>query len=117
MHSFARAAFAAVLFVAAPAAAQERFTVAGSNPGSDKVDYTGEVSVARTGATWQFEWRVGGDPIKGTGIIMDGTHMAATGMFDGKPFVFILKKDGNRFLGLWTTQGANQVGREVWTAK
>jgi hypothetical protein len=103
--------------VATPAFAQEMFTVVGSNPGSDKVDYKGEVAVTKTGATWQIEWRVGGPPVKGTGVIMDGTHMAASGIYDGKAFVFIMKKDGARFVGIWTTQGSNEFGKEVWAPK
>lgn len=114
---------AAVIFLVAaaaamPARAQETFAVEGSNPGSTKVDYTGEVAVRKSGQTWQFEWRVGGDPIRGTGIIMDGTHVAISGMFDGKPFVFILKKGADgKFVGNWATADGQAIGREVWTPK
>lgn len=109
----------AVAFGAAAGAAhaQEKFAVEGTNPGSTKVDYTGEVSVTKSGQTWQFEWQVGGAPIKGTGIIMDGTHVAIAGLFDGKPFVFILKKEGAKFVGSWSTAGSDKTGREVWTPK
>jgi hypothetical protein len=109
----------AVAFGAAATAAraQEKFAVEGTNPGSTKVDYKGEVSVQKTGETWQFEWQVGGAPIKGTGIIMDGTHVAVAGLFEGKPFVFILKKDGAKYVGTWTLAGGDKIGREVWTPK
>ncbi len=131
MRSIARAtlvaapvpAFAAILaaaLMAAPlgsAGAQERFAVEGTNPDSTKVDYTGEVEVRKTGETWNVVWKVGGDPIEGTGIIMDGTHAAVAGLFEGRPFVFILRKDGAKFVGMWTTAGGTKVGREVWTPK
>jgi hypothetical protein len=61
---------------------------------------------------------VGGDPIRGTGIIMDGTHVAISGLFDGKPFVFILKKGADgKFVGNWATAAGEAIGREVWTPK
>lgn len=110
----------AVLMLAAGAASAqnaELFNVAGSNPGSSNVDYRGEVAVAKSGNTWQIEWRVGGAPIRGTGLVMDGNYLAAAGMLEGRPFVFIMRKDGNRFVGEWTVQGQTQVGKEVWTPK
>lgn len=113
----ARAALiAGALAVAAPAAAQvEVFEVQGSNLGSHSVDYTGQVGVQKTGDTWQIEWRVGGPPIRATGIIMGGRHLAASGMFEGKPSVFMMRTDGARFVGEWAAYGATRVGREVWT--
>ena len=111
-------ALAAALLIAGIASAQvEVFNVAGSNPGSTNVDYRGEVGVAKSGGTWQIEWRVGGTPVRGTGIIMDGNYLAAAGLLEGRPFVFIMRKDGTRYVGEWTVQGQTQVGREVWTPK
>jgi hypothetical protein len=112
-------AFVGVLAAALPAAAQQVdvFSVAGSNPGSSQTDYTGEVSVAQTGNTWRMQWRVQGATIEGTGIIVDNAYLAVTGLIEGRPFVLIMKRDGNRFVGQWTVHGQTQVGREVWTAK
>jgi len=99
-----------------PAAAQvEIFTVTGSNPGSSSTDYTGQVSVAQTGNTWRMQWQVSGATVEGTGLIMDGTHLAATGLLEGRPFVLIMRKDGTRFVGEWTVHGQTQIGRETWT--
>ena len=119
---FRRVVLSAVLIVGAlvaglPAIAQqaEIFNVSGSNPGSSSTDYTGQVSVAQTGNTWRMQWRVQGATVEGTGIIIDGAYLAVTGLLEGRPFVLILKKDGNRFVGEWTVHGQTQVGREAWT--
>lgn len=106
------------LFLAAAAMAQvEAFTVTGSNPGSTATDYTGEVSVAQTGNTWRMQWRVQGATIEGTGLILDGAYLAVTGLLEDRPFVLIMKRDGERFVGEWTVHGQTQVGRETWTPK
>lgn len=95
----------------------EVFNVVGSNPGSSNADYRGEVGVLKTGNTWQIEWRVGGSAVRGTGLIMDGNYLAAAGLLDGRPFVFIMRRDANRYVGEWTVQGQTQVGKEIWTPK
>ena len=95
----------------------EIFDVVGSNPGSDNVDYRGQVGVMKSGATWQIEWRVSGSVVRGTGLVMDGNYLAAAGLLEGLPFVFIMRKDGNKFVGEWTVQGQTRIGKEVWTAR
>jgi hypothetical protein len=106
-----------LLAFAGSASAQqvEVFNVVGSNPGSTNADYRGKVGITQTGDTWQIEWRVGNTPVRGTGLIMDKNYMAATGVLQGVPFVFIMRKDGNRFIGEWTVQGQTKIGREIWT--
>ena len=117
-HLFAAGLVAGGLLVSAGAAFGQQvevFNVVGSNPGSTNPDYRGKVGITKTGDTWQIEWRVGNTPVRGTGLIMDAKYMAATGVLQGVPFVFIMRKDGNRFIGEWTVQGQTKIGREIWT--
>jgi len=55
--------------------------------------------------------------VRGTGLVMDGNYLAAAGLLEGLPFVFIMRKDGNKFVGEWTVQGQTRIGKEVWTAR
>lgn len=106
---------AAALALASPALAQESFAVSGSDIGSGKDDYTGKVSVSKTGSTWAVEWKIKGETaIKGTGVILDGCCLAVTGTYEGKPYVFLLKADGAKYVGVWTVDGEERVGRETW---
>jgi len=118
-HTIRSLAMIATLFISAAASAQqvEVFNVVGSNPGSSSQDYSGQVGVVKSGDTWQIEWRVGGSMVRGTGLIMDGNYLAAAGLLEGAPFVFIMRKDGNRYVGQWTVQGQTKVGKEIWTPK
>lgn len=107
-------AFAAGVAFAAPAVADDVFAVTGSEPGSTTDSYTGKATVAQTGDTWTITWNIKGDQaVKGTAVIMDG-YLAATGLYEGKPFVFLLKKDGAKYTGVWTVAGQTKFGRETW---
>ena len=106
---------AAAFAVATPALAQETFAVSGSEIGSAKDDYTGKVTVTKSGDTWTLVWTLKGETaIKGTGVILDGCCLAATGLYEGKPYVFLLKADGAKYIGVWTIDGQTKVGRETW---
>ena len=106
---------AAALALASPSLAQDMFAVSGSDLGSGKDDYTGKVAVTKSGNTWKLEWTIKGETsIKGTGVILDGCCLAATGVYEGKPYVFLLKADGAKFVGIWTIDGETKVGRETW---
>ena len=54
-------AAAAALAVATPSLAQEAFAVSGSDIGSGKDDYTGKVTVAKSGDTWKVQWDIKGE--------------------------------------------------------
>ncbi len=67
------------------------------------------MTVTKSGNTRKLEWTLKGESaIKGTGVILDRCSLAATGTYEGKPFVFLLKADGAKYVGIWT------VGRETW---
>ena len=103
------------LALASPAMAQESFAISGSDIGSGKDDYTGKVSVVKTGATWAVQWEIKGEKaIKGTGVILEGCGLAVTGTYEGKPYVFLLKADGAKYVGVWTVDGEQRVGKETW---
>jgi hypothetical protein len=103
------------LAFASPALAQESFAISGSDIGSGKDDYTGKVSVVKTGATWAVQWEIKGEKaIKGTGVILEGCCLAVTGTYEGKPYVFLLKADGAKYVGVWTVDGEQRVGKETW---
>jgi hypothetical protein len=114
-HGIAALTAAAALALATPALAQESFAVSGSDIGSAKDDYTGKVAVSKSGSTWAVEWTIKGEKaIKGTGVILDGCCLAVTGTYEGKPYVFLLKADGAKYVGIWTVDGETKVGRETW---
>ena len=101
--------------LAAPALAQETFAISGSDIGSAKDDYTGKVVTTKNGQVWTVVWTLkDGDVIQGTGIALPGCCWAASGLYKGKPFVFLLKADGAKYVGVWTIAGETQVGRETW---
>jgi hypothetical protein len=108
-------AAAAALAVATPSLAQETFAVSGSDIGSSNDDYTGKATVVKTGATWKVEWMIKGESaIKGTGVILEGCCLAVTGTYEGKPYVFLLRADGAKYVGVWTVDGETRLGRETW---
>ena len=108
-------AMAAALAFAAPALAEESFAVSGSELGSGKDDYTGKVTVTKTGDTWRVVWAIKGDAATtGTGVILGGCCLAVTGIYEGKPFVFLLKADGAKYVGVWTINGETRIGKEIW---
>ena len=51
--------------------------------------------------------------VKGAAVVLDG-YLAATGTYEGKPFVFLLKKGGAKYLGVWTVAGQTKFGRATW---
>ena len=108
-------AAASAFAVATPSLAQESFAVAGSDIGSTADDYTGKAIVSKSGATWKVVWQIKGEKsIKGTGVILEGCCLAVTGTYEGKPYVFLLKADGAKYVGIWTLDGEQRVGKETW---
>jgi hypothetical protein len=111
MGRFAVCALALGL-LAQPALAQKAgvFAIEGRNPDGSTYPGTLELAPQRDGV-WLLTWRVGGDVVRGLGLVQ-GDILAAAYAVNGEPGVaaFRILPDG-RLDGPWTMgQG---VGREV----
>lgn len=108
-------AAAATVALSAPALAQDVFAVTGADIGHTTDNYTGKVTVTKSGDTWNVVWQIAGDKTtRGTGVVLEGCCLAVTGVYEGKPFVFLLKADGAKYVGVWTVAGETRMGRETW---
>lgn len=87
------------------------YLVTGSNPGSQN-RYGGQLEIARTGATYQLQWKVDNSVTTGVAIKIDDDLFVAWGDKD-HPFGLISYTfDGARAKGVWTLGGATQTGTE-----
>ena len=103
------------------------YNVQGKN--ADGGQYTGKVSVARTGETYSVTWEVGGTKFIGTGLgakfVGDRFQMGpaspddtaiSVGYVSGKSFgmaMYFQQPDG-RWQGIWTYGGSDKAGYEDW---
>lgn len=130
---FKTVVLAACMLVAVPFTADAdpvgTYSLIGKNPDSGK-DYTGTVTVTRTGDTYAVVWNIGGGESVGTGIgarlLEDHITMGpatdedtgiSVGYKLGDTFgiaMFFEQPDGT-WAGVWTYNGSKQVTGEVWT--
>lgn len=117
--------------VAAIASPVGTFDVVGTN-GSSGVDYTGTVSIERTGDTYVVYWKIGADEFVGTGLgakfvgdrfevapASDGDTAISVGYISKDNFgvaMFFLQPDGT-WHGAWTFGGSKSVAYEKWAAQ
>ena len=90
-----------------------KYDVEGTNPGNGK-EYSGTVSVERTGDTFKVTWNIGGTRYVGTGI-GDKEFLAVSyraGDYTGLA-LYAATKDG--WKGIWTYADGTKIGSEVWT--
>jgi hypothetical protein len=128
-----RSLAAAVLMLAAPALAWAdptgTFKVKGKNA-SDGSEYTGTVTVARTGETYSVTWKIGDSEYTGTGLGAtfknDRFEMAAASADDiaisvayvsGKSFgmAMFFQQPDSTWQGVWAYGGSQKVAGETWT--
>lgn len=113
-HLFAISA-AALLWSAATAFAAEpegTYRVEGTNPGSGS-EYSGTVSVEKTGQTYRVIWVVGGTRYIGTGI-GDHDFLAVSYKSGSDSGLALYGADGGNWSGVWAYSGARQMGTEIW---
>ena len=100
---------AATAFAADPVGS---YTVAGANPGG-KGEYTGTVTVEKTGETYRVIWLVGGTRYIGTGI-GNKDFIAVSYKSGSDTGLALYGADGGNWTGIWTYAGGREVGPEIW---
>jgi hypothetical protein len=113
MRTFSAAVAALLLcVVAAFADPVGKYEVAGTNPGG-KGEYTGTVTVEKTGDTYRVVWVIGGQRYTGTGI-GDANFIAVTYRSGDNTGLALYAQDGDGWKGVWTYAGGRTMGTEVW---
>ena len=89
------------------------YKVSGSNPGGNG-SYSGEVTVKKTGDTFEVSWTVGDTKYVGTGVGND--EFITVGYKSGDSTgVALYSHEGDNWKGIWTYAGGTTLGLENWT--
>ena len=89
-----------------------KYTVSGTNPGGNG-QYSGTVSVTKTGETYRVIWIVGGTQYVGTGI-GDKNFLAVSYKSGNSSGLALYGATGGNWQGVWAFSGARQIGTENW---
>jgi hypothetical protein len=92
-----------------------RYAVVGSNPGSG-TNYSGTVTVERTGDTFRVTWDIGNQTYVGTGIGSD-KGFAVAYRSGNQTGLAIYGAKGEDWEGVWTYTGGRDIGGEAWTRR
>ena len=111
-HLFAVCAAALLWSATAFADPVGRYAVEGTNPGGGS-QYTGTVTVEKTGDTYRVIWVVGSNRYVGTGI-GDHDFIAVSYKSGNDSGLALYGADGDNWSGVWAYAGARQMGTEVW---
>jgi hypothetical protein len=89
-----------------------RYRVTGSNPGGGN-EYSGTVTVERTGETFRVSWQIGSQVFTGTGI---GSDKGLAVSYRSSDFhgLAIYGVDGDGWDGVWTVTDGRTLGTEKW---
>jgi hypothetical protein len=89
-----------------------RYRVTGSNPGGGS-EYSGTVTVERTGETFRVSWQIGSQIFSGTGI---GSDKGLAVSYRSNEFsgLAIYGVDGDGWDGVWTVTDGRTLGTEKW---
>jgi hypothetical protein len=79
----------------------------------DGVEYSGTVSVKKTGETYNVVWVVAGQKYVGTGI-GNKESLAVSYRSGNDTGLAIFEADGGNWDGQWAYTGGQKVGTEVW---
>jgi hypothetical protein len=104
------AAFGAPAYAADP---EGSYSIEGTNPGGGG-NYTGTVTVRKTGETYSVIWVVGGTRYIGTGI-GNKEFIAVSYRSGNNTGLALYGEDGGNWTGIWTYAGGKQVGAEHWS--
>jgi hypothetical protein len=91
------------------------YAVRGTNPGKSG-NYSGTVSVEKTGDTYRVVWNVGGTKYVGTGI-GDAKFMAVSYKSGNSTGLAMYVAKGDGWEGIWTYAGGEELGTERWTRR
>ena len=89
-----------------------RYNVVGSNPGS-KDQYSGTVTVERTGETFRVTWDIGSQTFVGTGIGNE-KGFAVSYRSGSQTGLAMYGANGDNWEGVWTFSGGQSIGGEAW---
>ncbi len=106
---------AALLWSVAAAFADDpvgKYSVEGTNPGGGS-EYSGSVSVEKTGETYRVVWVVGDKRYVGTGI-GNKDFIAVSYKSGNDTGLALYAPDGDDWKGIWAYSGARIMGTEVW---
>jgi hypothetical protein len=92
------------------------YGVAGANPGNPDSQYSGTVSVQKTGDTYLVIWSIGSQTFTGTGIAKDN-GFSVTYRSGGLTGLAVYSATGDNWDGTWTFTDSHRVGTEAWTRK
>jgi len=89
-----------------------QYTISGTNPGGNG-QYSGTVSVTKTGETYRVIWVVGGTRYVGTGI-GDKNFIAVSYKSGNDSGLALYGAKGGNWSGVWAYSGAQRIGTETW---
>ncbi|WP_407050215.1 hypothetical protein [Methyloraptor flagellatus] len=118
--SFVRRSAVALAFAAClmPAVALAdpvgKYDVEGKGP--DGEEYSGTVSVERTGETFRVVWLIGGEKSVGTAVGNDN-FFAVSYKQKSDTGIAVYEKDADGWIGVWTYAGGRKMGTERFTRK
>jgi hypothetical protein len=119
-RAFLAPAFALLLSLSAPAAAQRSgsYDITGTNP--DGTEYVGTLELEQIGlVSFRLRWTIGPDVIEGVGMVSGLTLATAFSLGSGSSpsmGVYELRQNG-QLVGQWTTIGAFAAGQETATPR
>ena len=88
------------------------YTVEGTNPGGSG-NYSGTVTVTKTGETYNVVWVIGGTRYIGTGI-GNKDFIAVSYRSGNNTGLALYGEDGGNWTGIWAYSGSRQLGAEEW---
>jgi hypothetical protein len=115
MRFLASLSAAALIFGASAAFAADPegdYTVEGTNPGG-RGNYSGTVTVEKTGETYRVVWDIGGTKYVGTGV-GNKDFIAVSYRSGNNTGLALYGEDGGNWTGIWTYAGGKTVGAERW---
>jgi hypothetical protein len=89
------------------------YTVEGNNP-DHGANYTGDVTVSKTGQTYKIVWTIGGTKYYGTGI-GDENFLAISYKSGSETGLALYGEKDEGWVGIWTYAGGKALGAEKWT--
>jgi hypothetical protein len=90
-----------------------RYRVTGNNPGGG-TQYSGTVTVERTGETFRVTWDIGNQTFVGTGIGSE-KGLAVAYRSGGQTGIAIYGPRGEGWEGVWAFTDGRNIGSETWT--
>jgi len=88
------------------------YGVSGTNP-NDGSTYSGAVRVERTNETYRVVWTIGGQRYVGTAIGND-QFLAVSYRSGNETGLALYGRDGDGWKGIWTYEGGQKLGSEIW---